>query len=105
MNCKKLLSVILSLTMFIGIVPLTDLDITASAEETEVTAYVDGANGNDETGKIGDNSLPYATIAAAVAAIDALSGNYNRIVHLSAEGYTVIANAIYKRGQSLGYWE
>ena len=33
-----------------------------------------------------------------------LNGESYGQVHLSAEGYTVMANAIYARGQQLGYW-
>ena len=50
-----------------------------------VTAYVDLSSGNDETAKIGDSTLPYATMDAAVTAIDALQGYYNRIVQFTGK--------------------
>jgi hypothetical protein len=53
-----------------------DLSIAASALIPSVptggTAYVDAINGSDTTGKIGERTLPYQTLSAALSAIQLL---------------------------------
>ena len=62
----------------------------------DVIAYVDAANGNDSTAKLGFDTAPYATLASAIAALDALTGDVNRIVQLSAETYTDTSTPAHK---------
>ena len=62
---------------------LASTDVQAAIDEVAAlstavlvdnTAFVDGTNGSDVTGTIGDMEKPYATIGAALTAIGALVG-------------------------------
>ena len=67
----------------------------------DLIAYVNLSSGNDDTGEIGDPSLPYATLGAAVTAVDAYAGEFNRVVQFtgaSAESLPAHTNMITIRG-------
>ena len=78
-KCRKLLSILMALTLFVSLVLPAGI-IPATAAANDLIAYVDIANGNNDTAKIGDSSLPYATIAAAVTALDATATDGERVV-------------------------
>ncbi len=79
---KKLLSILTALTLFISLVLPAGV-LPAFATTDELIAYVDLTNGDDETGTVGNSTSPYATIAAAVSAIDAEETNLERVVQFT----------------------
>ena len=99
-KCRKLLSILMALTLFVSLVLPAGI-IPATAAANDLIAYVNTTSGNNDTAKIGDSSLPYATIAAAVTAVDAMTTDGERVVQFvgaSSESLPAHTNMITIRG-------
>ncbi len=86
MKAKKIWAILLSLAVLIGVMPMAGLMIGA-AQNTVKTVYV-SASGDDNTADGTNAATPYATINAAITALDASDTTDDRVIIIQGN-YTV----------------
>ncbi len=86
MRMKKVFVVLLSVALLIGVMPIAGL-MLSSAAETTCTVYV-SAGGNDNTADGTNASTPYATINAAITALNAMETTDDLVIEIIG-AYTV----------------
>lgn len=111
---KKLLSALLAALLVLSMIPFAFAG-TATATEPGNVAYLDEANGNDETAELNNVSAPYGTFPAAYNALCPAGGTLKLISpYTNSTSIDTSSNALHTHygeilitadGESENYWE
>ena len=82
MKKKRILALILSVAMLVGIMPKLTLFATETETADTATVYVDGTNGSDDAA--GTAETPFKTIAKAMSALEDTE-NENQVIKIIGE--------------------
>ena len=82
MKKKRILALILSVAMLVGMMPKLTLFATETETADTATVYVDGTNGSDDAA--GTAETPFKTIAKAMSALE-VTENENQVIKIIGE--------------------